>query len=296
MGLMLMAWQGQGQQQWAFTFDDLALMAHVQGGPAPTITGPTNYAGCLLWHRSDLGVWSDDGSTAIAEGGAVYRWDDLSGNGRHSRQADSAARPEWVTNNVGTSGHMMPGIRMDGLGDCLTNIYEGTLALTVFIVASNIADEYSYPFMLEAGSKFDGEDYDGYWNFFGALPNWGFAYGGTLYEAPTLHPETPSKWAWTTTADDGVGMFTLSWDGATTPVVWKGENLAITNAPFVSTNYASMPTSPAMARRLTIGGYFHGQLTPSDHSAWAELIIFDRALLEDERRGVWGYLKKRYGL
>ncbi|MCB0083303.1 MAG: hypothetical protein KDE47_20315, partial [Caldilineaceae bacterium] len=61
-------------------------------------TAPGNVGTDLtLWVRADANVYSDAGTTAATDGGAVQQWNDLSGNGSNATQATLARRPFFQT-------------------------------------------------------------------------------------------------------------------------------------------------------------------------------------------------------
>jgi len=80
----------------------------------------------------DLAFWYDAGKSAVVEtGGAVERWDDLSGNANHAGQAASGRRPARATDAEGRDV-----IRFDGIDDALEVETPPDLGagVTVFVV------------------------------------------------------------------------------------------------------------------------------------------------------------------
>lgn len=65
-------------------------------------------SGAALWldgSRWDTLYTTDTGSTNVTtNGGAIGRWEDLSGNARHAKQATAGSRPTWVSPNNGRIG------------------------------------------------------------------------------------------------------------------------------------------------------------------------------------------------
>ena len=65
-------------------------------------------SGAALWldgSRWDTLYTTDTGSTSVTtNGGAIGRWEDLSGNARHAKQGTAGNRPTWVSPNNGRIG------------------------------------------------------------------------------------------------------------------------------------------------------------------------------------------------
>jgi heme/copper-type cytochrome/quinol oxidase subunit 3 len=65
-------------------------------GPVTAVAAPTDIAGCVGWwdcSRTDKMFNATTGGSLVADGGAVLRLEDLSGNGKHLIQATSASAP-----------------------------------------------------------------------------------------------------------------------------------------------------------------------------------------------------------
>ncbi len=87
-----------------------------QLGPRLAAAGEPPSEGRVLWLQADSGVTGSNGQAA-AEGAAVARWSDQSGNQRDAVQDDAARRPTFVSRAIGN----LPAIRFDGLDDMLSN-------------------------------------------------------------------------------------------------------------------------------------------------------------------------------
>lgn len=73
-------------------------------------------AGYVLDLDSRYGLYdATSGGSAVADGGAVARWEDQSGNGHHATQGTAADRPAWHTGQV----NKQPAVRFDGGSDHL---------------------------------------------------------------------------------------------------------------------------------------------------------------------------------
>jgi hypothetical protein len=87
-------------------------------------------AGPALWFRADQGV--------VSSGGAVSLWADRSGNSRHATQPQGSCQPVLVRNAQG--GH--PALRFDGIDDHLSFPcpVTGLTGMTIFLVSSTLEE------------------------------------------------------------------------------------------------------------------------------------------------------------
>lgn len=127
-------------------------------------------SGAALWldgSRLDSLYTTDTGSTNVTtNAGAIGRWEDLSGNARHAKQATAGSRPTWVS----------PASGINGLGATIAN------GSTQFLTLDNTSSwglVYSGDFTINAVIKATstGGVIIGQSNGPGTTPKWSLGYG-----------------------------------------------------------------------------------------------------------------------
>jgi hypothetical protein len=128
--------------------------------------GPSSISDLQLWlDASDAGTLYDSttGGSLVAADGAVARWEDKSGNGRHFTQSTSGSRPARKTNQQngldallfdGSNDHMIGGDYLD---------LDGTNQITVFLA---IKARTSSVNSIELINKRDNTGRDSGWYFY----------------------------------------------------------------------------------------------------------------------------------
>jgi hypothetical protein len=102
------------------------------------VSSPTELAGCALWLDGDDATSMFDatsGGSQVAAGGAVARWQDKSGNGRHGVQSTSGNRPSLQVEVQ--NGRSV--VRFDGSGDHLATTLADSSQQTFFIVSRAVS-------------------------------------------------------------------------------------------------------------------------------------------------------------
>jgi hypothetical protein len=107
---------------------------------------PIPAAGLVLWLKGDKGITSDGN-------GGVSEWLDNSGNFNHARQPDAAKRPTLASNELGTN----PALKFDGADDYLEVASSSSLAIlgditSFFVVKIDDYDGYRAVWAKTAGA------------------------------------------------------------------------------------------------------------------------------------------------
>jgi hypothetical protein len=78
-------------------------------------TDPRSVSGLAAWYDATQGLYSatSGGSLVTANGGAIARWEDMSGNGRHLTQSTTSYRPTLLTS--GRNGRNVVAFNSDGM-------------------------------------------------------------------------------------------------------------------------------------------------------------------------------------
>jgi hypothetical protein len=222
-----------------------------------------------LWLKSDRGT--------ILNGSTVSQWNDQSGNSRHAVQATSTSQPTLVTHVL----NGRPVVTFDGFDDFMTFALpvNGLTGMTIFLVSANSVGM------------------DGAWNgvenapiFWNEEPaGWGtvhlspfqtlvkFRFGtGQIGNMPTyVRPSSiGATYSITVAKKDG-----------TTDSLYVNGALVVNEGGKFSQIAATRDTGN-IGRGYNDNTYFPGQI--------AELLVYTRALSDEERQGVERYLNGRY--
>lgn len=228
---------------------------------------PSQMSGLVTWLRADQGV--------TQSGGVVSQWSDLSGNGNNASQATSGSRPTVVSNVINGK----PVIRFDG-SQWLNGSANDVIANDYTIITVMKYDSFSEGVAVPVRVK----------SSVGAREV--FVTQGTIYgqysakRGQTQFSVTPA--------------ITLGQFGVAEYVYGGGTNYG-TSSNFLTSyngtvlgNYSSVGTAGGTANANVIGQTASGaNMLNGD---FAELLIFNRALGETERKKVQFYLYQRYGL
>ena len=219
---------------------------------------------------NDLAFWVAGDAVGAPNGGAVALWQDLSGSGRHAVQDVAGEQPAYVAD----PGGLLNGkgaVRFDGVNDNLP--FDGTfLAGTDYTVI-----------MVEGRRRSGGNGYF----LAGSIPlaqnnlHLGYRNNTTLTHAhwgndynmgvPGHVVQRLSTWA-----------FVLDTVSGNRRTLWNGEAFGAngTVTPLVSFEGATLGASKA------VPGFYGGDI--------AEVLVYSRALSENEMELVEGYLSSRY--
>lgn len=229
---------------------------------------PAGVAGCSLWldaSDADGNGYAGDDTTS----GSLATWVDKSGNGVNFTQSTAGSRPTIQSNIV--NGKRV--IRFDGSDDIMSNtVYMGTTKSTIFAVAKGNASG-GHNRILHAGSSTDGI------MFFGSyLGNFAAFYGNGSWNDTSANTRTISV-----TTDYRI-LSAVNDAGSTTTLAYPYVNGLEQNAKTgTTTTYTG----------LLLGGYGGGQYWDGDI---AEVIVYNRALTDAERKKVENYLGEKYNL
>jgi hypothetical protein len=234
---------------------------------------PTSLAGLTgWWDASDSDTLFDasSGGSLSSADGAVGRWEDKSGNGRHFTQSVSGSRPVRKT----SIQNGRDAIRLDGSDDAL----EGSVAIssfvsatasTVFVVAraasasSVVLDSDSAHGFFDAGSSYGSS------GFVGSYAAFAF---GQQPAAPSIAYSVGDWKALTTRHGDGSLEIRLNGASATSASV--SSRLFLTVPMNVGVNF--------------VGQFFDGDV--------GEIIAYNVALSTPDREAVEAYLIEKWGL
>ena len=241
---------------------------------------PIPTAGLQLWLKADAGVDTLNGT--------VSRWHDQSGNGNDAVQASASRQPLMLANALNGK----PVLRFDGSNDKLG--FTGTTHMTqfsLFVVINNhagVPNNQGNVITFGANRDFDHQwfmgmfpDPDSIGMAGGADPNFGGVSGGraglTVHDAWRNLSVVLNQTIWNTT---------VRWNGNDVPMAHGGSNGAI-----------SVPLGDATGSGGGIGGAdgvpFGTILAKCDV---AEVIVYNVALSDPQRKEIETYLANKYGL
>ncbi|WP_456429130.1 Pvc16 family protein [Rhodocaloribacter sp.] len=247
--------------------------------PGPPVA-PDQLPGLRLWLRSDLGVTYD------AEG--VSAWADQSGEEHHALQSDADRRPQFTAHGIGTR----PVLRFDGADDylALENFSYDTAGQLSGITVCALVKSSSPDRQIIL--SFDGSEY---WRL--ALKD-----GTSVNAGWDTTDETGSTQLLRTAEayDDGRWHLFCGWyeAGAATPnkrLYVDGESVASVTA-HGGNDLGSGVTRFGFLGVGSEADVFDGSRGPSWHfnGDVAEVLVYHRALTDDERLQLEQYFRDRY--
>jgi len=256
---------------------------------------PDEIPGLQLWLKADEGVFLDTGVTTATNGSAVAQWSDFSGNGRNATRVGSLGNLTYAFDAL----NEMPVVNLtdDSGGDYLRAAacqVADTDDLTVFAVAraapQTVNGSAVHPLVCSGNPTYGG----GAFCISTMRPNaggsgnlgyFGRSYNPYPYDEYTKTNETPNfsdgaghvlELRLTGVSAGGPGTFTGYYDGALKEA-HNGTSANPANGPVEIGGSAS-----AADRRFA--------------GAFGDILIYTRALSEDERNRVGWYLQSKYGL
>lgn len=236
----------------------------------PLATGfdPRRIAGLQLWLAGERGVFDADvGGSPSVDGGAVGRWEDQSGNGRHFIQSVANNRPSYLTGANGRNGQ--PVLQFDGSNDRLTaNIATFAQPNTLFLAAQNNIPPSTAP---NQQHLIDGNTNRSVFYRSGAT--------GLLF-AGNNGPSVNNVWTQGTFRIIG-GLF----NGASSVMFVDGVASASANPGAGQFGGNGVLLGCAQG---TASGFWNGNI--------AEVLHFNRSLSADERNAVQRYLGRKWGV
>lgn len=263
-------WQGNEP---ARSFDDITNFTVDSGavdsrgrsvGKGATLC-PVGIKGCVAWF--DASDVNGDG-TNPSNGASVETWKDKSGNGYDATQGTSGARPTYQTNVINSN---RPVIRFDGSDDGLRNgTMHGTPASTIIAVAKQTAgtNHQRLYAALNDNNIFFGSGNGNFTTFYGNDAGWNYCCGDNIPSSPIT---------------DMFRILSAVSNGVTDVPYYSG--LAQTRANQNSTGIGYTG--------FGIGNAYGAQEFNGDV---AELIIYNRALTDSERKAIECYLGNKYNI
>jgi len=235
-----------------------------------------------LWFRADRGVTHSDNKVA--------QWDDQSGNKLHAKL--NRGQPMLLNSAIGGK----PAIHFNGKGDVLEFTGwspNGLTAMTIIIVSTNT--EYQPepgPGKGDEGGSHSTLQSILNWPQSSSDAKWGIvllsAYQNSVsYRFGTGQNPNINNWKRPAPIGDSPTMTTAVHDGATEKIYVEGE--------LVWTQTDKLATIKNCAAYGYIGRWSHG----GDNSGWfagnvAEIIVYSKALNDNDRKKVETYLKAKY--
>ena len=231
----------------------------------PPAFTPHEVAGLKLWHKADS-------LAGLSDGDPVSTWADASGGGNDAT-GSGASRPSYRA-NVLAGG---PVLRFDGADDrlALPNLLAGASAATAFFVCKVALDPPALP--LRTGPPLGNFGSNGV-----VGDHYPYTDGVVYHDFGSTARKTVGDPA-ASLASWHVGVFRSA---AGDWRAWLNGSLLFST----STNTAGFGTAPLVGRAEgTNGPYqFDGDL--------AEIVLYDAALSDDERKRVERYLGGKYGI
>ena len=230
---------------------------------------------CAVWLRADLGV--------VTSGGKVTTWQDQSGNNRNASQGIVDYQPTKV--DSGLNGE--PVIRFDGSNDGLSLgvIGPGAFpsAATLFVVATINDNMYNLVTTDQGTTSSNPRDYTDTW--------WRFDWQTTCSSPGMFRSPGNRIGSYTPGPAFGAHVFAVESSGIKWEMWLNGTTLGSEAAAYGGGNEfrIAMPDdTPAPTGTGQDWKYLNGDI--------AEIIIYNRALTEEEHNRVGFYLSERYGL
>lgn len=221
---------------------------------------PRNLSGLILWLRADAGI-------TIATG--VSQWSDQSGQGNNAVQAVGGSQPAFVASSVMAG---KPSVRFDGTDDVLATVAGASTTDHTMIVAGKWV---ALPGGTKAFLDFGDGAVAGNGSSLGSLnPGNNVWYGYAGYGLPTGSVFDTNPHVWSKTCE------------ANTPVTkgYYDRNLDATD---------NVRTFAAGSAVIDVGANVSAAVFANFEMA--EVLIFNRVLLNAERLSVELYLKNKYG-
>jgi uncharacterized repeat protein (TIGR01451 family) len=239
--------------------------------------------GLLMWHRSDVGVFSDAGVTPSVNAGAVQQWNDLSGNDNHLIQETGAAQPVY-DDDGGALYSNKPTVNMTA-GDYLAAADITFGNHTVFTVGLHATNQIYLWNHSDAVST--------------AAGNYQYCYGDTSasYEDKRAGGGDPGDVGLnisTNWLNNGAIVRTITnrSDGSTRSnnLVVRINGIDVVDADLGLND--SIIGNPTFSAPFTLGAFYDG--SNSGTHFWTEVIVYNRYLSTAEVEAVELYLKTRY--
>ena len=270
-------YDGNGNVVGLVNANDSSIAAQYEYGPFGELIRKTETArsiptnGMKLWLKADAGVVKD-GSNRVSQ------WQDQSANGNNAAQSNSTLKPEWV--NGGLNG--LPVIRFNG--NVMHTAQQAVIGTNAF----------TWIYVLRQNDTTVAEDEPDF-----QIHLWQGADSGTggytpAYFGGPVHSKLSAGWGSSTAAISMSNNIAASqiyvgistYNGSTHRFIVNGEVIgtsAMSTSNFSSTN-----------ENVSIGAFRDDSWFA--HADVAEIIVYERALSENELKAVQDYLGQKYSL
>lgn len=241
----------------------------------------------VLWLKADSAVYTNAGITLAADGQSVQQWNDVSGNAFNCSQADVSKRPIWQANAF----YGKPAIWFDGVNGnyWLENAVNTPVAIagnprTYFVVAKASCDATGY----KGGHLFTNRRSPNASTLEFVENGAGIYHGGNFC---CNHPEVTNVPFAEGQQQPFIGSWRTNGTGTNLDFWFNGVSKITANANFVSDNgntgYCVGDRRDAFQYQDPNGAYdWQGHI--------AEIIVYSRAISNNERIRVENYLKNKY--
>jgi hypothetical protein len=284
-----------------WTVREAEAMKRAGTWPAGSVS-PTQIAGLQLWlDGSDAATLYDatTGGSLVAADGAVARWEDKSGNGRHATQSTSGSRPTRKTaiqNSLGV-------VRFDGSNDAMSisgstatfKFLHGTTATLLYVAKYGTSSDPNAQYGLVSTGAASGNEIGFFHSYDDRAPSVNNSISSSAIR------DASGNRAWLNRVNDTVTPNTFI---ACSEVIDAGAATAA-NRSTVRINGGSAiqgnsltnsPSGNDSQFDLTIGVIVSS--SPLAHMAGdiAEIIIYNSALSNTDRAAVESYLIAKWGV
>ncbi|MBP6430855.1 MAG: laminin G domain-containing protein [Ferruginibacter sp.] len=237
-----------------------------------------------LWLKADAAVYTDAGVTLATNGQTVQQWNDQTTNAYNVTQSNNAWKPTWDQNafNGKPAINFNRNVNFSFLENTLNNPVPSGAARTIFIVAKKTCWPWN------GGTLFTQRRSQPYAAF----------YAYNLGSNPiTLYSDGVNAFSnASTTVNASVGtQLSENTFVATYKVSTQNGNLQFyVNGVQQTVDQSAGVTNETGSNGFTIATWGAGS-DPLPFSGWiAEIIVYDRALLDIERQSVESYLQTKY--
>lgn len=239
-------------------------------------SSPRNIPDLALWLDATTGLFdaTTGGNAVTANDGAVARWEDQSGNGRHATQSTANNRPLLKT----SSQNSLNGIAFDGDNDEMsTPSFACTVEFTIFVVVkSNLDSQKDFSRVLEHGAN------NGLTIIYNGSPRtFRFGYvGGNV----------------NTTITAGTSLFLLEYFNRGSILLTsttRAQGFQTNGATPIVATATSTPTTPLVFYLSRFGGV---NVTYNPAQTLYEVLYWSRELSSEERTWVRNYLNTKWAV
>lgn len=239
-------------------------------------------AGLVTWFKADADVLGENGRSA-ADGEAVARWTNQTGDAVHAWQENEDRRPQLIKTAIGG----LPALRFDGKNDLLHNPQQDLLpsgAPRTVVVVGRVADDTGGALFTFGRRRTDGA---------AVFTAQHVVVRGTYYVysdgVNSAGNTTAARDAFTALKDPFVTSFVSPGAAGKLRVRLNGSDLSTTQPGSVGPDQGSKGFTIGSREDLPIGSQmFTGDI--------AEVLIYDRALSDEQLGTVGTYLATKYDL